>query len=316
MKTKYIITFIVGLFSLTANAQQDAGFSMYFFNPVYINPAYAGSREVFSGSLVHRSQWISMEGAPTTQSLSIHSALPNSKVGLGLQVYNDNAGPMKNTGINLTFAYHMPINSSTKLSFGISGMMNNINISWDEINVDDNSDPSFVGGKASTWVPDASAGLYLYKERFYTGISANHLLESEFDLTNSPGADVSNFYRQFYFTSGIVLPLSTNLDLRPSALIKYVKAAPIVYEIDASIIFSKRVFVGLGYRTAKRINIDGFDNMLIGIAQVKISNVFNIGYSYDYYMNRTGTYNSGTHEIMLGWDISGFKTKMSNPRFF
>lgn len=316
MKKLYIIIAILSLFTSSAFAQQDAGFSMYFFNPVYINPGYAGSRELFSGTLVHRSQWIGMEGAPTTQSITVHSAIPNSKVGLGLQVYNDDAGPMKNTGIKLTYAYHLKLSDNTKLSFGIAGMMNNVRIGWSEINIDDNTDPSFVGNDVNSWVPDASAGLYLYKERFYAGLSANHLMESKFNLSNTDGADMAKFSRQFYITSGIVLPIKKNLDIRPSLMLKYVKSAPLVAEVNASLIFYQRIFVGAGYRTAKRIDIAGTDNMLIGIAQVQISNLFSLGYSYDYYLNRTGSYNSGTHEICLGWDISGYKTRMSNPRFF
>jgi type IX secretion system PorP/SprF family membrane protein len=316
MKNKYIITIIIGFLSLTAQAQQDAGFSMYFFNPVYINSGYAGSRETFSGSLVHRSQWVGMTDAPTTQSLTVHSAIPNSKVGLALQVYNDNIGPMKNTGLKLTYAYHLPVNKSTKLSFGISGMMNNVRIDWDKINIDVDADPAFAGNAASSWVPDASAGLYLYKTRFYAGLSANHLLESKFDLTNSPGADMAKFSRQFYLTSGIVIPVSKNLDIRPSVLLKYVKSAPVLGELDATVILYQKLFVGAGFRTGKRIDIDGFDNMLIGIVQFQITPQFSLGYSYDYYMNRTGAYNNGTHEFMLGFDISGVRTKMSNPRFF
>jgi type IX secretion system PorP/SprF family membrane protein len=313
---KIITTIAFGILSLGAFSQQDAGFSMYFFNPMYINPAYAGSREVLSGSLVHRSQWIGMAGGPTTQSLSLHSAIPNSRIGLGLAVYNDDAGPMKNTGINATFAYHLPINSTTKLSFGITGMMNNIRVGFDQINIDNKNDPSFVGNSSSSWVPDASAGLYLYKKRFYAGISATHLLESKFGLTSANGADLAKFYRQYYLTSGIVVPLAPNLDFRPSLLLKYVQAAPVVGEVDGTFILYQKLFLGVGYRTDKRINMDRTDNMLIGIIEFEILPSLRVGYSYDYYLNRNGTYNSGTHEIMLGWDISCNKTRMSSPRYF
>lgn len=315
---KKIITILLGILSLGALAQQDAGFSMYFFNPLYINPAYAGSREVFSGALVDRSQWAGMPGAPTSQALSIHSAIPNSRVGLGLQIYNDKLGPMKNTGITLTYAYHLPINKTTKLSFGLSGMVNNVRMGWDQINIQDNNDNSFVGNNTSTWVPDVNAGLYLYKTRFYLGVSANHLVQSKFNFTNTVADDnLAKFYRQFYLTSGVVIPISKSVDLRPSILLKYVQAAPLLGEIDATFIFFKRLYVGAGYRTDKRINIQGMDNMLIGIVQFEILNSLRIGYSFDYYLARTGGYNSGgTHEIMLGWDIGYNKTKMSSPRFF
>ncbi|MBA3899612.1 MAG: type IX secretion system membrane protein PorP/SprF [Bacteroidetes bacterium] len=316
MKTTTLTTIILVLLSLSAFAQQDAGFSMYFFNPLNVNPGYAGSREVFSGSLVNRSQWVKMPGSPTTQSLSLHSAIPNSRIGLGLQVYNDKSGPMKNTGVDATFAYHLPVNEKTKLSFGVSGMFNNITVGFNEINIDDALDPSFVRNANSSWVPDARAGLYLYKPRFYLGLSANHLLQSRFDLTEATGANFAKFYRQYFLTSGVVLPLTSSVDFRPLVLVKYVNAAPVVGEINGSFIFFQKLFLGAGFRSGKRINLDGTDNMLIGMVEFEITPFLRLGYAYDYYLNRAGTYNSGTHEFMLGWDISGTKTRMSTPRFF
>jgi len=311
-----ITAILMGILSLGAIAQQDAGFSMYFFNPVYINPGYAGSREVFSGTAVHRSQWSGMTGSPTTQSVSLHSALPESNVGLGLQLYNDVAGPLKNTGLNLTYAYHLPVSEEGILSFGISGMLNNLRINWDDIDIDDENDPSFKGNTDASWVGDASAGLYFYKPRFYLGLSANHLLQSKWGFTDADNANKARFYRQYYLTSGVVLPLGEGFDFRPSVLLKVVEGGPFVSELNASFIFFSKLFIGAGFRTGKRVNMPGSDNMLIGVLEFAISPSLRIGYSYDYYLNRSGNYNSGTHEFMLGWDISSFKTKMSSPRFF
>jgi type IX secretion system PorP/SprF family membrane protein len=301
---------------LVTLAQQDAGFSMYFFNPVYINPGYAGSRETFSGSVVHRSQWTGMPGAPVTQSLSIHSAIPNSNVGLGFQFYNDITGPMKNTGIKLTYAYHIPIGEDAKLAFGLSGMTNFIRIGLDKINVEDENDPVFYGDTYSKWVFDASTGVYFYKPLFYAGFSVNHLLQSKFGIENATDPNLARFYRQFYLTSGIVFHLNEKLDFRPSLLMKYVKSAPLVTEITGSFLIFQKVFVGVGFRTNKRVDIAGTDNMVIAILELNITHFLRLGYSYDYYLNRNGKYNNGTHEIMLGWDIGKNQTKKVYPRYF
>jgi hypothetical protein len=135
-------------------------------------------------------------------------------------------------------------------------------------------------------------------------------------LANSPDANYAKFYRQYYLTTGIVIPLTKSLDFRPSVLLKYVHSAPVVGEIDGSFIIFKKLFVGAGFRTNKRLNTSGTDNMVVGIVEVEITDFLRFGYSYDYYLNRNGSYNSGTHEFMLGFDISGIKTKMSSPRFF
>jgi type IX secretion system PorP/SprF family membrane protein len=313
---KILITILFGFLSLVSLAQQDAGFSMYFFNPVYINSGYAGSRELFSGSLVHRSQWTGMPGAPVTQSLSVHSAIPKSNIGLGFQFYNDITGPMKNTGIKLTYAYHIPVGEVAKLSLGLSGMTNFIRIGLDKINVEDENDPVFYGDTYSKWVFDASTGAYFYTPDFYAGFSVNHLLQSKFGIENAIDPNLAKFYRQFYLTSGIVFHIFEKLDFRPSLLMKYVASAPLVTEITGSFLILKKVFVGAGFRTNKRVDMAGTDNMIIGILELDITHFLRLGYSYDYYLNRNGKYNNGTHEIMLGWDIGRNNTKKAHLRYF
>ncbi len=317
MNTKAIITIVLGLFTLVAKAQQDPGYSMYFFNPMHFNPAYAGSREVFSGTLVHRSQWVRMPGSPCSQSLNIHSRLPDSRIGLGLQAFNDAIGPMKNTGVGLTFAYHIPMNEKVQLSFGITGSMSNVQLDYDRLNYEEQADPSFVNSSDSRWVPDASAGLYLYSTRFFAGLSATHLIESPFHLTDADGADLAKFWRQYYATGGVVLPIGANVDFRPSALVRFVPAAPVMSEANATFIFRERLFLGAGYRFGKRIDMSGVDNVLIGTVAFEITSFLRAGYAYDFYLNQNGMYNSGTHEIMIGWDLTGRgKDKISSPRFF
>lgn len=317
MNTRVIITIFLGLFSLLAKAQQEPAYSMYFFNPMYFNPAYAGSREVLSGTLVHRSQWVRVPGSPCSQSLNIHSRLPDSRIGLGLQAYNDQAGPMKNTGVGLTFAYHIPMNDKIQLAFGITGSMSDVRVGFDQLVYEEANDPSFINNRSHHWVPDAAAGLYLYSTRFFAGLSSRHLVQSRFRLTDSEGADLARFWREYYATGGVVLPVTDNVNFRPSAIVRYVPSAPVLAEVDAAFIFRERLFVGAGYRGGKRIDFSGADNVIIGMVEFEITSFLRAGYSYDFYLNRTGAYNSGTHEFMIGWDLTGRgKDKISSPRFF
>lgn len=317
MKKYFYLSIFGTLLSLVSVAQQDPSFSQYFFNPMYVNPGYAGSRDVFSGTIGHRSQWIGMEGEPESQTLNIHSALPNTNIGLGLQATNDKVGPLRNTSLGLVFAYHLHLGEEARLAFGITGTINNLRIDYSMLSYEDETDPSFVNADQNSWVPDASAGLYFYKNRFYAGVSARNLIQSRFKLDGNGGPNLARFARHYYLTSGIVVPLSTNFDLRPSLLVKYVDHTPAVLDVNASLIFKQQLFVGAGFRTGKRIDIGGMDNMLIASIEYDFKNLpLRFGYSYDFYLSRKGVYNSGTHEIMLGWDLSFAKTKMTSPRFF
>ncbi len=312
---KIIFTAVTGLLlAVTAQAQQDAGFSQYFFNQLYVNPAYAGSKDALVTTLVHRSQWVSMPGAPTTQSLTAHMPIARTRAGIGLQVYNDKAGPLSNTSIQASYSYYVPM-GACRLAFGLAGSLHNMRVNWDDIDVDDNTDPSFLGNSYS-WVPDASAGVYLYKDRFYAGLSTTHFLQSKLGLANADVDNPAKFYRTYYLTSGIVMKVNDKIDFRPSILVKAIQASPVTLDVNASFIFNKKFFAGAGLRTGKRIDISGLDNQIIAILEYQFNNSFRIGYSYDWYLNRSGKYNSGTHEIMLGFNVNLSKTKMSSPIFF
>src|SRR5581483_5934196 len=114
MKNKIIITSIGILLAFNVFAQQDISFSQYFFNPMYVNPAYAGSRGTFSGTAVYRDQWVGLAGAPTTGLVGIHDMVPNSNVGLGLQFYCDNVGPLTTSAISGIFAYHLHLGDNLR----------------------------------------------------------------------------------------------------------------------------------------------------------------------------------------------------------
>jgi len=315
MKNKIIATISGILLSLGLVAQQDASFSQYFFNPLYINPAYAGSRGIFSGTMVYRSQWVDMPGTPVTESVGIHGMVSGSNVGLGLQFYNDNSGPLTTTNISGIFAYHLPLGNDMKLSFGIEGCMDNLNIGLNKLSLENTSDPVFSPNTSSVWLPDANAGLYLYKDRFFTGFSVKHLLQPNFGKNEgAPGN--AELYRAFYLTAGFVTNLSDNVGIRPSILAKYVQGAPIDLDIDASLIFYDKLYLGAGIRTDKRIDLNGMDNILVLSIEYDIFNRIRFGYSYDMYLGNDANYMNGTHEIMLGWDLYSNKTRMTSPKYF
>ena len=85
--------------------QQQVMFTQYMFNGLAINPAYAGSHESFSATALYREQWSGLDGAPTTQTLSMHSPIRNQKMGLGLLFIHDKIGVTSQTGSYVSYAY-------------------------------------------------------------------------------------------------------------------------------------------------------------------------------------------------------------------
>lgn len=318
MKYK-ITTAITGLLlSFQLVAQQEANFSQYFFDPLTVNPAYAGSRGVFSGTLSYRNQWLGgITGSPVTQILDAHMPFGNS-VGAGLQLYNDQAGPLHIAAATGIFTYSIHVSKDTKLAFGLGASLSSVGVSFSQITVDMPNDPAFPTNNMTSLVPDANFGMYLYKENYYVGFSCVHMIQSEWHLQSAPITTVPTamFYRQYYLTAGYVAKLSDNFKLRPAILVQYVKAAPALEEFDASLIYLDRFYFGLGIRNSMSGSLGSNNDIVISL-EYDLGDQWRFGYSYDVFLSPEGSYSTGTHELMVGWDLkSSTSTRMVNPRYF
>lgn len=302
---KLIILFTTFI-ALNGMAQQDALFSQYMFNKLLVNPAYAGSREVFSADMVSRYQWVGFEGAPKTLSLSMHSPMKNEHMALGCYVYSDKIGATLDQGVQATYAYRI-ILPKGKLSFGISAGMKYFDIDFSKVYVED-PDYFFYGLQEKKRVFDANAGIYYYSNHFYAGLSSKQLLQNEYALVEtSEGTSYSRLTRHFYGMAGLAIPISDKVIFRPSTLIKFVKNAPWQIDLNASFLINEIFWIGASYRT---------DNTIVAMTEFLVGKNFRIGYSYDYNLNPLRDCNSGSHEIKLGFDFDLLRIRMLTPRYF
>src|SRR6478736_7092385 len=104
---KTVLALSLFLGANTVNAQYDALFTQYMFNETFINPAYTGSKEAMSATLLHRQQWVSFPGRPVTTSFSLHGPLLGTKMGVGLNLLTEKVGVMNRTLIYATYAYRL-----------------------------------------------------------------------------------------------------------------------------------------------------------------------------------------------------------------
>jgi type IX secretion system PorP/SprF family membrane protein len=305
---KKIILGTIAFIGLTTSlkAQQDAMFTHYMYNTLWLNPAYAGTRDAFTITAIHRSQWVGFEGAPTDQTLTMHSPILKGKMGVGLSVLNDKIGPTKSTFLALDLDYQIKINSKSKLSFGLKGLVNFYSVNLNRLNLENQNDVAF-SENINRILPNSGAGIYYYRERFYAGISVPKLMENK--IKSSSLNAVSKEQRHYFFIMGTVFNLSKDVRLKPTCFIKATEIAPIEGDVTANFIIKDKFTLGAMYRTG-----DGF-GLLLGY---NFTEQFIVGYSFDWSMvNTTRKYNSGSHEIMLRYDlISKTKSKIKSPRFF
>ena len=305
---KKIILGTIAFIALTTSlkAQQDAMFTHYMYNTLWLNPAYAGTRDAFTITAIHRSQWVGFEGAPIDQTLTMHSPILKGKMGVGLSVLNDKIGPTKSTFLALDLDYQIKINSKSKLSFGLKGLVNFYSVNLNRLSLENQNDNAF-SENINRILPNSGAGIYYYRERFYAGISVPKLMENK--IKSSSLNAVSKEQRHYFFIMGTVFNLSKDVRLKPTCFIKATEIAPIEGDVTANFIIKDKYTLGAMYRTG-----DGF-GLLLGY---NFTEQFIVGYSFDWSMvNTTRKYNSGSHEIMLRYDlISKSKSKIKSPRFF
>lgn len=289
--------------------QQDAMYSQYMFNPFAVNPAYAGSRSSLSGVILGRKQWAGIDGAPTTATFAVHSPFKGKNFALGFNAIVDRIGPSTNTGALATYAYHLKLGPG-KLSLGLRGGMYSNRLDKSVLIFDDGTDVNNTGGFLQKIVPTFDFGGYYYTEKFYAGLSSNHILTSgttDIDSIVSNGSSVfSTFDRHFMFATGYAFAINPDVVLKPSLLVKYVNGAPVNVDVNMSVLLKKVFWLGLSVRSSKDI---------VAVLEYNFSNFMRIGYSYDFSFGPVRTYTTGSHEIFLGFDIDTSRKQGISPRY-
>ena len=309
---KYSLLVVLLWVSLTSFAQQDPMFTQYMFNTLAVNPAYAGNRERLSITALGRVQWVGIEGAPTTQTITIDSPIPFYNIGVGLNVVNDQIGVFRNLHINGYYSYTIQFkkNKPYKLSLGLQAGFTQLGI--DLLSVQHSADPFFYdqtfGNNIRRFLPNFGAGIFYHSKRFYVGLSAPKLINHNIgNATANTQAIAARQYRHYFLMAGYVFDVGTDIKLKPSTLLKYVEGSPLELDINANIWFFDLLGFGLSYRTGDSID---------GMIEIMPSRALKIGYAYDWTLTELNRYNSGSHEIMLRYEWGFGNTKILTPRYF
>ena len=307
----HIIVTIVFLNCVQVFAQQLPQFTQYMFNTISINPAYAGSRQTLNVTGLHRSQWVGIEGAPQTQTASIHSPLRNEKIGLGLSLINDQLGFENFSYIYTDFSYTIRTGEKTKLAFGLKAGVTFFDLDQELLDDPTVANDPFFNDFSNRIVPNVGAGLYWHTNKWYIGLSAPRILNNDLNNTrNNVQADFIALERINYFlTAGYVFDLSDATKFKPSILARATNGAPASFDFTANFLFYEKFWLGAAYRINERTGALG------GLADFQISKQLRIGYAYEYPLSDLNAYTGGTHEILLIFEV--FKSKrIKSPRYF
>lgn len=306
MNLKKFILVLLTVYVTKVYAQQDPMFTQYMFNTLSVNPAYAGSADRLSAVALHRSQWVNFQGAPTTQTITVHSPLRKENISIGGSIVNDAHGPVKQTGFYLDASYRIFMGSK-RLAFGLKAGTNLFTANLLDLNPFIEDDNTFNANISSKMLPNFGFGMMYYSKRFYVGASVPKLLSNKLIDGDLPDF-VNNKEKQHAFLiAGAVFDISYYTKFKPTILIKAVSGAPIGAEVTGQFLFYEKLWAGLMYRWQDAAGV---------LLQYEINNRFKIGYAFDYTLSDIRRYSDGTHEVMLGFDlIKGYPGDIS-PRYF
>lgn len=312
MKTKLYTLLLALLITTAASAQQNPQYSQYIFNSMSINPAYTGSKNVLNLNLFHRSQWVGVDGAPTTQALALDGVVANDRLGLGLNITRDEIGAQSTISAYANFAVKLPVSENAVLSLGLAPGVVQHRLDGGELGII--GDDAISDGKDTRIKPDIKIGAYLHTDRFYAGVSASDLLQ--FDDMDQVEPE-----RHYYFTTGYVFDVSPFVKLKPSILVKEDFNAPTSVDLNGFVLLGNRLWLGSSYRTSMNVFNDPEtedvekSTAVAFIGELQVLKQLRIGYSFDKMLN--GFSDANTHEVSVGYYFFRKKeTKMLTPQYF
>lgn len=312
MKKRIYIYLIVLLATFSTYAQQDAQFTQYMYNMSLINPGYATDNlGTYNFGGIYRAQWVGAEGAPNTASLFAHTPI-NDHFETGFNMVHDaiGEGAVTETTFSGDLSYRVALNNKAKLSVGFKAGINLFNTNFNGFRLNDDnisSDPSFQNLSQSYF--NLGAGVFYFTDNYYVGLSAPNFLPNkqlkENNGINAIGIDETHLF----FTGGYVFNLTENIKFKPAFMTKIIKNTPLSADLTANFLFYDKFEIGAAHR---------FDDSFSGLVNYKVNKELRIGYAYDHTVNNLGQFNSGSHEIIILYDLDVFGKKGydKSPRFF
>ncbi len=311
MKNKLVILAIIfsSLFVVESRAQQDAQYTQYMYNTLAFNPAYAGQRDVLSIIGLHRSQWVGLDGAPTTQTLSLHSPVGAAdRTGLGLSIVHDEIGITRETYFDAVISRKFQISQKDDIVFGFKVGGHLLDVPLSALNAENTADAYLQNDIENQFSPNFGLGLYYrHLDKWYVGLSVPNILETE-HFENSTES-IARERMHYYLMAGVVFNLSENMKFKPATLLKAVEGAPLQLDVSANFLFYDKLTLGAAWR---------WDAAVSGMAGFQVTDGLMIGFAYDRETTDLGNtqFNDGSYEVFLRFEIINKQGRLLSPRFF
>lgn len=312
MKKSYIAIIVSILFGnlFISNAQQDPQYTQYMYNTQVVNPAYAGSREGLSLGGLYRSQWVGLEGAPDTFTFTGHTPIGFSNVGIGLSLVRDEIGPSTETWANVDVSYTIQTSDIGKLAFGIKTGASFLDVDFTKLNISDPGD-IFENNIDNQVNFQIGAGAFYYTDRFYVGLSVPNFVESDhFDEASIENTNINALGKErlhYFLIAGHVFDLSENVKFKPAVMTKLVTGSPLQADASANFMFYDKFVLGGAYRWSAAWS---------AMAGFQMTDEIFLGFGYDRETTDLSSFNDGSFEFFLRFELFKKPERILSPRFF
>lgn len=298
MKRAGILTLLAGIAGIMSGyAQQRPVQSLYMFDPLLINPAYAGTHVQLSGTAIYRNQWVNFDGAPKTFTASVHSGFRKARVGLGILFGNDQIGVHSDNSLYGVYSYKIKVSrrkDAGVISMGLQAGFNSLRSDYFKTNPRDGAEIGVI----SKFNPNFGAGVFYRGKDVYAGISVPHMLNNKIIDVIDPESDTitagGRQQRYYYLMGGFSKKLSPAVKWMPSTLVRVQENAPLSFDLNTMFILYDVVGLGMSYR---------LNDSVIGLFELQINENFHVGYAYDITTSDIRQYSNGSHEIMINYRI-------------
>jgi type IX secretion system PorP/SprF family membrane protein len=314
LKYGFIICFLGGAGLL--HAQSEPAFEQYQFNQLVINPAYAGSQGTLDVVAFAQRQWVNLEGAPQTESVTLNSSLNNGKIGLGAKLLHDVVGNTNKTTLAIDYAYRMYTNSGT-LAIGLEASAAQYDLNFSLLDAYQNGDPAFTGTPSRFISYNAGVGLWFHSPSFYLGVSVPNILEATEANTNSNLLSNLNLFDQsqhIFLTTGYLFRMNQMVAIKPHGMLRYDLNSNLVADGSLSLIFKDALWLGGTYRSVGAFSIMG--EYFFDLGNSLQDQSLGVGYAYNQRTDEIQSVFGATHEILISYQFNKKTTRFTSPRFF
>ncbi|MCF8222352.1 MAG: type IX secretion system membrane protein PorP/SprF [Bacteroidales bacterium] len=303
---KIILILFIGLKSYGQFNPTD---NIYLFNPLLLNPAYAGSKGALNVMSIYGQKWLGIDGAPRELTFSVDAPLLDSRLGLGMVITNDRVGVVNENQLVSNYAYKIAAGENT-LSFGLGAGVIMTNTSFSDLVVVDPGDERYLADSKLFAVPNFSFGVFYEAPAFYAGFTIPRLLSFDYDYTNNKYSLDNNFSNYSYLlNTGLNLGPGSDISFHPSVMLRYSMipaSAKFQYHLNANFGFYEKIWIGASYQNQGTVS---------GMVRFNVNDQLGLAYMYDFQISKLGNYSNGSHFVMLSY-IFNYELEAVNPLIF